>query len=116
MLDWSIYDYYLLLEADGFDVLPQAVDQESQEKGPNEPSYKTDEKGPADEPHVKDQLAVHGHPEVEEDDAVAGRAEDLDGVPDGVQRARGDVLEGVVSLDEATANQTEDPRPGDEGS
>ena len=23
---WSIYDYYLLLETDGFDVLPQAID------------------------------------------------------------------------------------------
>ena len=37
-----------------------------------------------------------------------GGAEELDDVLDGAEGAAGDVLEGVVGLDEATANQAED--------
>ena len=45
-----------------------------------------------------------------------GGAEDLDDAPDCVQRARCQVLEGVVSLDETTGYQAQDAGPKEEGS
>jgi hypothetical protein len=57
-----------------------------------------------------------GHAKVEEDDAVTSGAEHLDEVVDGGQRLAGDVLEGVVGLDEAAAYEGDDTRPGEKGS
>ena len=48
------------------------------------------------------------HAEVEEDDAVTDTAENLDGLFHRVERDTADVLEGVVSLYDAAANETDD--------
>ena len=78
------------------------------------PDDEAEHEGPHDEAWVPDlRLGVleaeHLHAQVQEDDAVRGRAQHSDEVLHGCLGLLRDVLEGVVGLDYATADQRDDP-------
>ena len=52
-----------------------------------------------------------GYTKIEEDHAVTDRAEHLDEVFNSRTRVVGDILERVMSLNETTADETDNPRP-----
>ncbi len=78
----------------------------------NEPAYEGEADGPYDESGVPVVWPVHeGDPEEEEDDAVGGGRQHLDEVLHRGVALLGYVLEGVVGLDEAAADQADDAAP-----
>ena len=70
---------------------------------------------PNDETRVPIVISINqGDSQVEENYAIAGGAQHLDKVLDGDVRFLGDVLEGVMGLDEAAADQADDAGPVEE--
>ena len=99
----------LLLETNRLDIPPQYVDEEAETIDGDKSDQKTEEQSPTHKLCVPDMFLEESHSKVEEDDAVTDRTEHLDEVVDSGERLCGDVLESIVSLSDATTNQTEDP-------
>ena len=102
----------LFLDSDrSLDAAANLIDDKAEEVDDDEADPEAEDESPAGEAGVPDVVAEESNAEVEEDHAVADGAEHLDEVLDGGAGVGRDVLEGVVGLDQAAADQADDAGP-----